>query len=189
MTGPLVGSSTHSARRSFASHVIGWTGLVLVGMAWVAAHYNVAGSLRRLDRTWDPPPLLEPVDRVALLVVGAVASVAFVTVVQVLFRTLLARRVDDVDPRRQVLVFLVPVVVCLWASRRFGVMTVGPLLLLVLNLAQLARRLPPSTPASEVFGWAGRLVGRGLREGGRLGSTAARRVATRRDDRPAPPFS
>ncbi len=182
----------HPRVHSTAEHVAGWAGLVAVGATWVAAHYHVAGSLRRLDGTWDPPALVEPVERAFLLLVGFVASLVFVTVVQVVFRRRLARRLEDVEPRRQVLVFLIPVVACLIASRHFGVMVMGPLLLLVLNLTQLARNLPPSTPAREVFGRMGRVAVAGGRGAGRMSqqaSTGARRMlADRRDDDPPAPF-
>ena len=177
---------------STGEHVAGWAGLAVIGAAWVAAHYNVAGTLQRLDGTWDPPAWLAPVERAFLLVVGFLASLLFVTIVQVVFRRRLARRLEDVEPRRQVLVFLVPVVGCLIASRHFGVMVTGPLLLLALNLTQLAGNLPPSTPAREVFGRVSRVAVAGGRQAGRVSqqaSSSARRLLQeqRRDD-PPPPF-
>lgn len=182
----------HPRVHSTAEHVAGWAGLVAIGAAWVAAHYNVAGTLQRLDGTWDPPALLEPVERAFLLLVGFVASLLFVTIVQVVFRRRLATRLEDVEPRHQVLVFLVPVVACLIASRHFGVMVMGPLLLLVLNLTQLARNLPPSTPAREVFGRVSRVAVAGGRQAGRVGqqtSARARRLLDeRRDADPPAPF-
>ncbi len=188
VTDPAERPEVHST----GEHVAGWAGLAAIGAAWVAAHYNVAGTLQRLDGTWDPPAWLAPVERAVLLVVGFLASLLFVTIVQVVFRRRLARRLEDVEPRRQVLVFLVPVVGCLVASRHFGVMVTGPLLLLVLNLTQLARNLPPSTPAREVFGRVSRVAVAGGRQAGRMSqqaSSSARRLLQeqRRDD-PSPPF-
>ena len=76
------------------------------------------------------------------------------------------------------------------ASLRFEVMVLGPILLLVLNAVQFARGLPPSTPATEAFGWFGRTgskVGRaGAKAAGR-GAAAARRRIDRADE-DAPPF-
>ncbi|MGK2948962.1 MAG: hypothetical protein ACSLFP_10330 [Acidimicrobiales bacterium] len=188
MTDPAERPEVHST----AEHVAGWAGLAAIGVAWVAAHYNVAGTLQRLDGTWDPPALLEPVERAFLLLVGFLASLLFVTIVQVVFRRRLARRLEDVEPRRQVLVFLVPVVACLIASRHFGVMVTGPLLLLLLNVTQLARNLPPSTPAREVFGRVSRVAVAGGRSAGRLGQQAtrsARQAVAERDGKgPPAPF-
>lgn len=124
------------------------------------------------------------------MVVGAVASLLLVTGVQVLFRKGIARRLRGVPARQQVLVFVVPVLLCLVASMRFGVMVLGPLLLLALNVVQFARGLPPSTPASEAFGWFGRTgarVGRaGVQVAGRGADAARRRRRARRGDDDAP---
>lgn len=143
-----------------------------------------------MDRTWDPPSILETVERGFLLVVGAAASLVLVAGVQALFRRLLARSLRSVDPRRQVLVFVVPVLVCLVASWRFRVMLAGPLLLLGLNAVQFARGMPPSTPAVEALGWFGRT---GAKVGKASWSLAGRgaRVARKRldrDEQDAPPF-
>jgi hypothetical protein len=138
----------------------GWFGLGVLGTLWVGAHWRVASLLRRLDRSWDAPSWIEPIEKAFLVAAGVVASIVFVLVFQVLFRRGLAQRLQGVPPRTQVLVFLLPVAACLLASWRFRVMLVGPLLLLVLNLVQLARNLPPSTPAVEAFGWFGRTTQR-----------------------------
>jgi len=114
------------APHSPTEHLAGWAGLAAIGIAWVAAHYNGAGTLQRLDGTWDPPAWLEPVERAFLLLVGFLASLLFVTIVQVVFRRRLARRLEDVEPRRQVLVFLVPVVACVVASSLVGRDDGGP---------------------------------------------------------------
>ncbi len=142
---------------------IGWFELGALGALWVIAHWRVASLLDRLDRSWDEPSWLSAVESTALLVFGLVASVAFVLAFQVLFRRGIASRLRDVPPRQQVLVFLLPVAACLLASWRFQVMLVGPLLLLALNAVQLVRGLPPSTPASEAFGWFGRTTAAGYK--------------------------
>jgi hypothetical protein len=159
----------------------------VLGTLWVVAHWRIAAFLDHLDGSWDPPSFLDPVERLVLVMVGVAASLVLVTGVQWLFRRALARRLAGVDPRRQVLLFIVPVLVCLLASWRFRVMVVGPALLLGLNLVQLARNLPPSTPATEALGWFGRT-------GARVGKASWRvagRVRDRRTakhDEPAPPF-
>jgi hypothetical protein len=156
---------------------------------WVVAHWRIAAFLEDLDGRWEPPGVLEPVERGFLVVVGAVASLLLVTGVQVLFRKGIARRLRSVPARQQVLVFVVPVLLCLVASMRFGVMVLGPALLLVLNAVQFVRGLPPSTPAAEAFGWFGRTgakVGRAGAEVAGRGAEAARRrrAAARRDGDP-----
>jgi len=145
------------------AHAIGWFGLGAVGTAWVLAHWQVARGLDRLDRTWDPPGFLEPVERAALLLVGLVVSLVLVTGVKAVFRRRLARLLAGVEARTQVAWFCVPVLACLLASWRYRVMLAGPTLLLVLNAAQWLRGLPPSTPAAEVFGWLGRIGSAGWR--------------------------
>lgn len=149
------------------------------------AHWRVAALLDRLDRTWDPPSVLETVERGFLLVVGVVASVVLVAGVQILFRKLLARSLRGVEPRRQVLVFVLPVLACLVASWRFRVMLTGPILLLALNAVQFARALPPSTPATEALGWFGRTGAKVGRVGWRIAGKGAR-AARERLDRPDP---
>lgn len=173
--------------RSATEHTLGWGGLGLLATLWVWAHWRVATILDRLDRVWDPPSLLAPIETAFLVSVGLIASVGFVAVVQLLFRRRLATLLVDVAPRRQTLVALVPALCCLVLSYRFRVMIVGPGLLIALNLAQLARGLPPSTPTDEVFGWAGRTVGRAGRRTARKvgrGASGARRIADRRRSRP-----
>jgi len=157
----------------------GWFGLGVLGTVWVVAHWQVAAKLDALDRSWDAPSWIAPVETAALLVAGVLASVAFVAAFQALFRRGLARRLREVPPRTQVAVFLLPVLACLFASWRFRVMLVGPLLLLALNAVQYVRNLPPSTPATEALGWFGRTgaaVGRG-------GVSLARRVGSTRSSR------
>jgi hypothetical protein len=176
------------------SPTLAWAGLGLLGTIWVVAHWRIAAFLDDLDGTWDPPSFLEPIERLFLLVVGVAASLLLVTGVQWLFRRALARRLAGVDPRRQVLLFVVPVLVCLLASWRFRVMLVGPALLLALNAVQLVRGLPPSTPATEAFGWFGRTGSKVGKAGWRLAGKGARAARERRakDDRAkddsAPPF-
>lgn len=189
--GPVVGRSRDEVRaRSAGEHTLGWGGLGLLGTLWVWAHWSVSSTLDRLDRAWNPPALVAPIETAVLVVVGLLASVGFVAIVQFLFRRRLASWLADVAPRQQTLVALVPAVCCLVLSYRFRVMLVGPALLIALNLAQLARGLPPSTPAGEVFGWAGRAVGRAGRGTARAigrGASGARRAVTRRRA-PRPPL-
>ena len=162
----------------------------MLGTLWVVAHWRIAAFLEDLDGRWEPPGFLEPVETGFIVVVGAIASLLLVTGVQVLFRKGIARQLRSVPPRQQVLVFVVPVVLCLAASLRFEVMVLGPILLLALNAVQFARGLPPSTPASEAFGWFGRTgvkVGRAGAKVAGKGASAARRRLDRPDDE-APPF-
>lgn len=162
----------------------------MLGTLWVVAHWRIAAFLEDLDGRWEPPGFLEPIETTFIIVVGAVASLLLVTGVQALFRKGIARRLRDVAPRQQVLVFVVPVLLCLVASLRFQVMVLGPVLLLALNAVQFARGLPPSTPATEALGWFGRAgskVGRaGVEVAGRGASAARRRLD--RPDGDAPPF-
>ena len=162
----------------------------MLGTLWVVAHWRIAAFLEDLDGRWEPPGFLEPVETTFIVVVGALASLLLVTGVQALFRKGIARRLRDVPARHQVLVFVVPVLLCLVASLRFEVMVLGPILLLALNAVQFVRGLPPSTPASEAFGWFGRTgakVGRaGVKVAGKGASAAKRRLD--RPDEDAPPF-
>jgi hypothetical protein len=162
----------------------------VLGTLWVVAHWRIAAFLEDLDERWEPPGLLEPVEKTFLVVVGAAASLLLVTGVQALFRKGIARRLRGVPARQQVLVFVVPVLCCLVASLRFEVMVLGPILLLALNAVQFARGLPPSTPATEALGWFGRTgakVGKvGVKVAGK-GAAAARRRLDKPDE-DAPPF-
>lgn len=162
----------------------------MLGTLWVVAHWRIAAFLEDLDGRWEPPGFLEPIEATFLILVGAAASLLLVTGVQALFRKGIARQLRGVPPRQQVLVFVVPVLLCLVASLRFHVMVVGPVLLLALNAVQLARGLPPSTPATEAFGWFGRTgskVGRaGVQVAGRGAAAARKRLD--KPDGGAPPF-
>jgi hypothetical protein len=162
----------------------------VLGTLWVVAHWRIAAFLEDVDDRWEPPGFLEPVEQGFLVVVGAVASLLLVTGVQALFRKGIARRLRGVPPRHQVLVFVVPVLLCLVASLRFQVMVLGPVLLLALNAVQFLRGLPPSTPATEAFGWFGRTgarVGKASVKVAGKGATAARRRLDRPDE-DDPPF-
>jgi hypothetical protein len=183
-------ASSAGGESSGGSPALGWAGLGMLGTLWVFAHWRVAAFLDRLDRTWDPPSFLETVERGFLVAVGVVASVVLVAGVQALFRKLLARSLRSVAPRVQVLVFVVPVLVCLVASWRFRVMLTGPLLLLGLNAVQFARGLPPSTPAVEALGWFGRTGAKVGRASWKVAGRGARAARARLDrpDSDAPPF-
>lgn len=161
----------------------------MLGTLWVVAHWRLAEFLHDQDERWDPPSFLGPLEDVALLVVGFVASLLLVTGVQVLFRKGIARRLRDVPARQQVAVFVVPVVLCLVGSWRFQIMVAGPALLLLLNVVQFLRKLPPSTPAAEAFGWFGRTgakVGKATWRVTSAGASAAKRRLDRPDDDAAP---
>lgn len=176
MTEPLVAEEGRSSGTT-----LGWVGLGLLGTVWVVIHWRLAGWLDRLDRTWDPPSFLETIERGFLLVVGAVASVLLVAGVQVGYRKLLGRAMRGVDPRRQVALFVLPVLVCLVASWRFRVMLLGPLLLLGLNAVQFARAMPPSTPATVALGWFGRTGAKVGKASWRLAGRGAKAAKSRLD--------
>lgn len=181
---------TTTEERAPRSPTLGWVELGVLGTLWVVAHWRIAAFLEDLDGRWEPPGFLEPIEKTFLVLVGAVASLLLVTGVQALFRKGIARRLRGVPPRHQVLVFVIPVLLCLAASLQFQVMVLGPVLLLALNAVQFARGLPPSTPATEAFGWFGRTgakVGKvGVQVAGK-GVGAARRRLDKPDD-DAPPF-
>lgn len=168
------------AGRSSGS-TLGWAGLGVLGTLWVFVHWWLAGRLDRLDRTWDPPSFLETIERGFLMAVGAVASVVLVAGVQVAYRKLLGRAMRGVDPRRQVALFVLPVLACLVASWRFRVMLVGPLLLLGLNVVQFARAMPPSTPATVALGWFGRTGAKVGKASWRLAGRGAKAARSRLD--------